>query len=407
MENKTLENIQKTAFQFFQDFSNFDEQSTGYGLTVDHTNNLETASIAATGFMLSSLIIGDRYGYINHEKALHQAQKTLHTLYHYADNQFGFFAHYLEIKSAKRSKKCEYSTIDTALALCGIIAVDSYFKNEEISKLAQLIFDRVDWSEFIFTKDNHKFLHMSYNPDKDGAYALGKAGLIYQWDMFAEQLMMYVMIGGGAYQDQAYDLYQGFSRDKRKYGPYEYYISPGNTLFNYQFPLAWLDLKDYLDVQNISWFENAKTATLAHQKCSIDHQNTFKTFSKYFFGFNASDTPLGYRVFSALPNKLNELKTDGTVAPFSMVGSLPFTPKESMLSIDKMLEIKNLWGKYGFYDAFNLESDEPWISNRYIAIDKGLEMLMVNAVLTKDVQNAFMKHKVIVKGLDTLGWFRK
>lgn len=407
MDNKTLENIQKTAFQFFQDFTNFDEQSTGYGLTVDHTNNLESASIASAGFMLSSLIIGVQYGYIDHEKALYQARKTLFTLYHHAENLYGFYAHYLDIRTGQRRGKCEYSTIDTALALCGIIAVDSYFEDDEISKLAQLILDRVDWLEFIFEKDNKKFLHMSYNPDKDGAYAKGKAGLIYQWDMFAEQLMMYVIIGGGQYKDQAYDLYRGFDREKRKYDQYEYFISPGNTLFNYQFPLAWLNLKDYKDEQNISWFENAKIATLAHQKCSLDLQKTYKTFNKYFFGFNASDTPIGYRVFSALPNKLNELKTDGTVAPFSMIGSLPFTPEESMASIDKMLEIENLWGIYGFHDAFNLEGDLPWISNRYISIDKGLEMLMVNAVLTQDVQNAFMKHKVIVKGLETLCWVRK
>lgn len=407
MENKTLENIQKTAFQFFQDFTNFDEQSSGYGLTLDHTNNLESASIAATGFMLSSLVIGVRYQYISHEKALHQARKTLYTLYHHADHKYGFYAHFFDIQTGQRRGKCEYSTIDTALALCGIIAVDSFFEDQEISRLAHLILDRVDWGEFIFERDNKKLLRMSYNPNKDGAYALGKAGFIHQWDMFAEQLMMYVIIGGSTYHHQAYELYQGFERDKRQYGQYEYFISPGNTLFNYQFPLAWLDLKNYQDEQGICWFDNAKIATLAHQKCSLDYQNTFKTFSTYFFGFNASDTPLGYRVFSALPNKLNELKTDGTVAPFSMIGSLPFTPNESMLSIDKMLEIKNLWGTYGFYDAFNFESDQPWISNRYIAIDKGLEMLMVNAVLTQDVQNAFMKHMIIVKGLETLHFMKK
>ncbi|MBU1093822.1 MAG: hypothetical protein KKH01_05120 [Firmicutes bacterium] len=407
MNKKLLEEIQKTAFQFFQDFTNFNEESTGYGLTVDHTNNLDSASIASSGFMLSSLIIGVQHGYISHAVALHQARKTLFTLYHHAEQQYGFYAHFFDINTGQRRGKCEYSTIDTALALCGVLAVDAYFNDEEISKLSQMIVDRVDWQEFIFEKDGKKFLHMSYNPNKDGAYALGKAGFIYQWDMFAEQLMMYVMIGGGKYQDQANDLYQGFARDFRRYGEYEYFISPGNTLFNYQFPLAFLNLEGYRDTQNISWFDNAKIATLAHLQCSLDYQKTYKTFSKAFFGFNASDTPLGYRVFSALPNSLNELKTDGTVAPFSMIGSLPFTPDISMASIEKMLKINGLWGRYGFYDAFNLEKDEPWISQRYIAIDKGLEMLMCNFVLTKDVQNALMNHPVIVKGLETLHWVKK
>ncbi|MFH0766541.1 MAG: glucoamylase family protein [Bacillota bacterium] len=407
MNIKLLEKIQKTAFQFFQDFSNWDESSKGYGLSVDHTNNMKFSSIATTGFMLSSLIIGVTHDYIKREKALQQARKTLSTLYHHASQQFGFFAHYLEMKTGKRRDQCEYSTIDTALVLCGVISVDSFFHDEEISRLSKLILDRVDWSKFIYEKEGKKLLHMSYNPDKDGAYTLGNPGFIHQWDMFAEQLMMYVIIGGSAFSEQAYDLYHGFTRNKGTYGAYEYIYSPGNTLFVYQFPLAWLDLKDYVDDQQISWFENARFATLAHLSCSIDHHESYHTLTKNFFGFTASDTPKGYRVFSALPNDHKELITDGTVAPFAAIGSLPFTPSESMSSINAMLNIENLWGKYGFYDAFNLESKIPWISNRYIGVDKGLEMLMVNAYLSKDVQIAFMNHSLIKKGFEVLHWEKR
>ena len=216
--------------------------------------------------------------------------------------------------------------------------------------------------------------------------------------------MMYVMIGGSGYSTEARTLYDGFDRIKGSYKDIEYIYSPGNALFVYQFPLAWLDLKHIVDQDGISWFSNAKQATLAHQACSIDHQSEFKTFSKYFFGFTASDTPKGYRVFGGLPNIENKINTDGTVSPFGLIGSLPFTPDISKESIREMMKVSGLWGPYGFYDAFNLEGETPWISSRYISINKGLEMLMVNSYLYQDVQKAFMSHDIIKKGIEVLEW---
>ncbi|HBY65376.1 MAG TPA: hypothetical protein DEG42_03160, partial [Acholeplasmataceae bacterium] len=98
--------------------------------------------------------------------------------------------------------------------------------------------------------------------------------------------------------------------------------------------------------------------------------------------------------------------TDGTVSPFGPIGSLPFTPDISMDSIIEMMKIPGLWGPYGFYDGFNFEGDTPWISSRYISINKGLEMLMVNSYLYQDVQKAFMSHEVIQKGIEVLEWRR-
>lgn len=197
--------------------------------------------------------------------------------------------------------------------------------------------------------------------------------------------------------------HEGFSRVKGSYEGIEYIYSPGNALFVYQFPLAWLNLKNVKDHQGISWFDNAKQATLAHQKFAIQHPQ-FKTYSKDLFGCSASDTPHGYRVWGGYPNSDQRLNTDGTVAPFSMIGSLPMCPEVVMKSIEKMMEIPNLWGPCGFYDAFNFEGDTPWISKRYYAINKGLELLMVNAYLSQDVYKAFMKHPLIQTGLEVLKW---
>jgi hypothetical protein len=407
VDNNLLIQIQKTAYDFFKDFTNFDTDSKAFGLTLDHSMNLEKASIASTGFMLSSLVIGVKHDYLSYQDAYHKAYHTLITLRDHVMHEFGFFAHFLDFKTGSRIGKTEFSTIDTALCLCGVLTVDSFFKDEKISEITKTIMDRINWD--IFTHDYHgkSVLHMSYNPDRGGDYVEKRPGFIHQWDMFAEQLMMYVMIGGSKYKHLAKDLYQGFSRVRGSYKEFEYIYSPGNSLFVYQFPQAWLNLKNISDSDHISWFDNARLATLAHQACAIDYASQYKTFSQYFFGFTASDTPMGYRVYGGLPNTMNRLDTDGTIAPFGPIGSIIFTPEISIPAIHEMIKIENLWGKYGFYDAFNFEGNTPWISKRYFSINKGLEMLMVNAYLYRDVQDAFMDHPIIQEGMEVLGWKNK
>lgn len=407
MDLNILKNLQYKAFKFFQDYTNFEIDSKGYGLTVDHSERPEVASIAATGFMLSSLVIGVKENYISHEEAKEKVIKTLTTLHEQVSHQFGFFAHFLDIHTGKRHLQCEYSTIDTILALCGVLTVDSFFKDETISSLTQLITQRIDWDAFIFTKDDKTMFKMAYNPDKNGSYVKDKPGFIHQWDMFAEQLPMYIIYAGLHNNEVlARNLYQGFDRLKLTYEDITFICSPHNTLFVYHFPLAWLNLKDYVDEEGISWFNNAKKAIISHQLSALKYQKEYPGFSKYFFGCNASDTPKGYRVYGSLPNISQKMDTDGTIASFSLIGSLPFIPDIIYESIRLMKQIPHLEGTYGFYDAFNMSKDTLWISKRYISIDKGLELLMLDAFLNQHVYDEFMNHPIIQKGLSVLKFKR-
>lgn len=404
--NKKIEMIQKTAFNFFNDYTNLDESSKGFGLTVDHSNDLSRASIAATGFTLSSYIVADKYHYLEREEIIKRIVGTLKTLYYNVSHYEGFFAHFVDMKTGIRHNKSEYSTIDTALALNGIISCQTYFKDNEIDKYSNLIIDRINWKHFIHEKDGKPCLYMAYNDLSDGDYAAGKSGFIHHWQMFAEQLMMYVMVAAkkDISKSLARELYEGFDRIKGSYKNNEFIFSPGNTLFVYQFPLAWLDLENVTDLDGINWFDNIKAATMAQYDWCMDNKDKYKTYNPNFFGLTASDTPNGYSVYHALPNDKMKVLTDGTVAPFAIVGSLPFIKDIALDSVNELFKVEGLWNeKYGFYDAFNFEN-EKWISSRFIAIDKGLELLMANSYLSKDVKNAYMSSKIITEGMDKLGW---
>ena len=403
MEKNRLKDMQKKIFNYFMNYTNFNPNDKGYGLTVDATNKIEVASIAATGFMLSALVIGAEEGYISRDEAYEKAYLTCLTLRDHVPHHDGFFAHFLNIHTAERMGKTEYSTIDTALCLCGVIVVDQYFKDERLKEVIHTILDRVDYESLIFEKDQKKVLHMAYNPDRGGDYVVGKPGYIHHWSMFAEQLVMYVMMAGSRYNQHAKEVYEGFERKIGTYEGISYIYSPGNSLFVYQFPLAWLDLEHITDEDGINWFENARKAVLAHERAARLHEEIYPTFKPHFFGFSAADTPKGYRVYGGLPNTMNKLDTDGTVSPFAMVGSLTLTPELALKAMDEMDKIEGLDGEYGYYDGFNF-NDHRWISNRYISIDKGLELLMMNNYMSKTIHHYFMAHPIIQKGMEVLGW---
>lgn len=406
-KNKLVEQIQKDAYRFFMENTNYDEESPGYGLVLDHTEDEEKSSIAGVGFGLSAYVIGVSNGYISYEEAKDKVIKTLKTLKNNVSHYKGFFAHFLDIKTALRYEKCEYSTIDTALALNGVITVDSYFQDPEITKLSKAILDRVDFEMLFHRHEGKKRLYMAYNPDRSGDYVVDKPGFIHHWGMFSEQLMMYAMIAGLGYNKKtSIELYEGFEREQVTYKGHTFYLSPGNTLFVYQFPLAWLDLENVYDKDGINWFLNAKEASLAHRAFCIAHQKHYKTFGQYSFGLTASYTPKGYYVANALPNKMNKYYTDGTIAPSAMIGSLIFI-EDIVLRAIHLMSINPIFkGKYGFVGAYNFEK-EPWVSDRDYALDKGLELLMSNAYLSKDVMNAYMKHDIIKKGMAVLSWTTK
>lgn len=399
-----IEDIQRTGVTFFQDFTNFKDEK-GYGLTVDHTGDLNLSSIASTGYFLSSLVIGVARGYLPKLKAIEQARKTLHTLYHHVPHFHGFFFHFLNIHTAERHKKCEYSTIDSALAFNGILTVQQYFQDPEINRLADAIMQRVDWRILIHNRGEKTHFYMAYNPDADGDYVNGKPGYIHHWSMFAEQLMMYVMFAAVSNDTKlAIKLYEDFERKKVTYKTSSYFYTPGNTLFVYQYPQCWLDLKHWTDRQGINWFENTKQAIYGHYALSRDTVKQFPTFGERYFGFTASYGRKGYQVSAALPNAMNKLEHDGSVATNAMIGSLYHAPELALPAIEQLRKDSRLWDeRYGFINAFN---DQPpvWLSSRWLGIDKGLELLMANAYLHQDVMKAYMAHPLIQKGMKVLQW---
>jgi hypothetical protein len=66
------------------------------------------------------------------------------------------------------------------------------------------------------------------------------------------------------------------------------------------------------------------------------------------------------------------------------------------------LQGEHLWGKYGFYDAFNL--DQNWTAPSYLAIDQGPIVAMIENNRTGLPWSLFMANPEILPALDAIGF---
>ena len=397
----------KASVDFFLDFTNLNPDSRGCGLTVDATKDPHVASIASTGFALSAWVIAAERGYLPRARAVEITQQTLRTLFHHVSHHRGFFAHFLRMESGERFRQCEYSTVDTALSLNGVITAAAYFADAEVQELAAQLLDRVDWNFIVFEKEDKTLFRMAYNPDKGGDYVTGDPGYIHQWDMAAEQKMMYLQAAPYVNPEVARRLYGGFARDLGVYEGQSLIINPGGNLFADQFSEAWLDTARYLDPDSVDWFNNTRLAALANRSFCLAHASEFKTYGPHSWGASAGDSPWGYDVSGSTPS-LHPPTPNGTVSIYSALACLPFIPELTLEMMSHLYEHHpQTWGKYGFFDAYNLAVDPAWYSNALYGINKGCSMLMIENYLSGLIWDVYTNSPLIQNALNILGFTRR
>ncbi len=384
----------KGNFKFFMTQANSNPKSQGYGLIRDKSElSPEVASIASVGYGLAALVIGAERKWIRYEKAYKKAKGTLDTFLNNLEATNGFFYHFIHMETGKREWNCEVSIIDTGIFICGAILAGEYFGGE-IKQKAEQLYKNINWNWYRDERVNQ--FYMGYSPEQ---------GFSGHWDMYAEQLMLYVLGVASPTFPVEPTIYEDFKKPVADYGEIKNIVHTYcGTLFTYQYSHAWIDFRNRKDKDGIDWFENSVKATLANRKYCIENSQKFKTFGENSWGLTACLGPKGYSgEFGAKP-AFSELQgNDGTISPSGAAGSIVFTPELSMQSLEYYYEhFPKLWGKYGFKDAYNLEGEKPWYAKECIGIDKGTSMLMIENYLTGLIWKYFMKNQYVKKGLEKL-----
>jgi hypothetical protein len=385
-DDKFLNDLESANFSYF-----WEQANPKTGMVKDrcnlHTNDEGiVASIAATGFGLTALCIGNQRGLVSRSAALERVFATLRFLWKKLPNHRGFFYHFANINNGERVWDSEVSSVDTAILLCGILTCREHFRHPDVVELADLIFGRVDWT---WLSEDTSLLPHGWTPE------IGF--LPSRWDYYSELMMMYLLGLGSATHPLKEQTWSAWKRLIFEYDGLRY-IGSFAPLFVHQYSQAWFDFRGRRD-QFADYFQNSVTATEVHRRFCLELGKQYPDYSDDLWGITASDSSQGYVIWGGPPATG---PIDGTVVPSAAGGSLPFLP-QATLRVLKTIRSRYgaAWSKYGFVNAFNPLTN--WYDSDVIGIDTGITMLMAENLRTGFVWNTFMKTAEAQRGMQRAG----
>ena len=370
-----LDDMQRRACLYF-----VEQAGAGSGQVLDRAaaNNSDgkrdsrrMASIAATGFGLTALCIGDKRGYLTHEAARAQVLRTLHFHAERMPAEHGFFCHFNDVETGQPWPNVEWSSIDTALLLCGVLTARAHFAADaEIKRLATLIYERVDWPWML---NGGTQFSMGWKP---------KTGFLEaRWNHYCELMMIPLLAMGSPTHPVGPEVWSAWSRPKVTFDGLTY-ISGDDPIFTHQYSQAWFDFRHRHDAY-ANYFDNSVTATKAHEAFC---RRVGAPYSEVYWGISASDSQAGYQAWGGPPKQGG---IDGSVVPYATAGSLPFLPAECLRVQRSLKEIygAKAWGRYGFCDALHPQAN--WYDPDVLGIDLGISLVMAENLRSGFVWTTF------------------
>lgn len=420
----SLDELQRRTFHYFWDLAD----SVNYQIP-DRYPTLTFSSIAATGFGLTTYLVGIERGYISRKAGADRVLATLQVLYDLPQGEaasavsgfHGFFYHFLTLDKAQRFKQVELSTIDTGLLMAGVLSVMSYFdgkdpKEEKIRQLADALFRRVEWD---WALNQNQRISMGWHPEK---------GFIENdWHGFNEAMVLLIMAMGSPTHPIPAESWQRWC-ETYEWGTFEGYEHVNfDPLFGHQYSHMYIDFRgiqdDYMRARGIDYFENARRATLSNRAYCIRNPMGFKDYGENVWGLTACDGPKGekrewngqmvqFYDYCARGACAFKIVDDGTIAPTAAGGSVPFAPEECQAALKTMWEqyYDQLVGEYGFKDSFNKSYtfgsglENGWFDVDYLGIDQGPIAIQIENYRSGLIWKVMKKNPYIIAGLKKAGF---
>jgi len=383
-----LDEVQRRSFEYFQRCTNVEnglvlDKARAFGPTpIDYC----FASVSGTGFGLAALVVATERGWIPRLEAIARVMTTLRFFRDEMEHVRGFFYHFVDMRTGKRFKDVELSSIDTVLFLAGALTAAGYFEDTEIRSMAWYLYQRVDWP---WMCNGSRFLCMGWRPEH---------GFIDSyWDHFCESPILYILALGAPIHPLPPSCWT-FRRDWGRYGDRLLVNCP--PLFTHQFFQLFLDLRGMAD-DTLDYFANAREATLANRQFCMDSRPSYPSMGPDFWGLTASMGPNEYQPYGGPPGAM---VMDGTIAPAAAGCSIPFTPELST----RVLEFihrrygNRAFGPLGFVDAIN--PDRNWIASQVWAINQGPTLLMIENYRSGLIWRSFMGNPAVQLGMRKAGF---
>ena len=398
-DEQFLDMVQEYTFRYFWEYAH-----PVSGMARERLGSEDVVAIGGTGFGVMSIIVGIHRGYITRTEGVNRLLQIVSFL-QFADRFHGVFPHWM---NGQTGEALPFSPLDnggdlveTAFLMQGLLTARQYFNldNESENVLREVITDLwedVEWDHY--SRNNSGVLYWHWSPE-------------FAWQMnfpirgYNEALIVYLLaIASPTHSVPASYWHTGWAGGNYENGNSWYghklFVGPplGGPLFFAHYSYMGFDPRNKKDAY-ANYFEQNTNHTLINRAWCVANPLHFEGYNEQSWGLTASDDPWGYSAHA--PGGTTD---NGTLTPAAAIPSMPYTPVESIQVLKNFYRTygENLWGHFGFYDAFNPEVD--WFADSYIAIDQGPIINMIENYRSGLLWNAFMSNEEIMPALDAIGF---
>ncbi|WP_428149517.1 glucoamylase family protein [Brevundimonas sp.] len=405
-----VDELQRRTFDWFVHVT---DRETG--LTPDRWPTESFCSVAAVGFALTCWPVGVERGWMTKAEARERTLITLRTFHDAPQGPEptgvigykGFFYHFLDMETGHRFAQCELSTVDTTLLLGGMLFAARYFDGShadeaEIRRLAQAIYDRVEWDWAVIRPNR---ISMGWHPET--------GHIPHDWNVYNEGMLVLLLAIGsrthpvstGVWDEWVHAYEQSWTE---RWGEWHLQFAP---IFGHQYSHMFVDFRGIRDAwmrgqsmmtgQNLDYFENSRRAVHAQRKYAVDNPGGWDGYSADVWGLTACDGPGDFkqvidareREFFSYSARGPGDRDDGTIAPTAAMASYPFAPVEVTAALKAMKARYGvgIYTQWGFLDSFNPTLTERegrlqhgrivpgvgWVDGDYLGIDQGPIVVMI------------------------------
>ena len=403
--------VQKNTFQYFWDGAEHNSGLARERFHVDNDypqNDKDVVTSGGGGFGVMAILVGIERGFITRAQGVERLQRILRFL-ETADRFHGVWPHWWygptgKVKPFSR-KDDGGDLVESSFMAQALLCVRQYFKNgndaeKNIAQKADQLWKEMDFNWY---RNGKNVLYWHWSPN-------------FGWEMnfpvtgYNECLIMYILAAASPTHGVPAEVYhEGWAQNGKirdtvtKYG-HTLKLSH-NGAREYGGPLFWahysylgLDPRGLKD-RYADYWEHNKNHTLINRAWCVENPKGYKGYGPGSWGLTSSYSMRGYAGHA--PGNNRDL---GVISPTAALSSMPYTPEYSMQAMKHWYETygDKLFGIYGFYDAFSETAD--YFPKRYLAIDQGPIVVMMENHRTGLLWNLFMSCEEIQSGLRKLGF---
>ena len=403
-DDELLTMVQEASFRYY-----WEGAAPNSGMTRENIpGNDPILALGASGFGVMAIIVGVERGFITREQAIDRLLQIT-TFLARADRFHGAWPHFLDDNTGHPLPvfgvfENGADLVETSFLVEGLLSARGYF-NASSARETQLhdritqLWQGVEWDWFR-RFPNGDALYWHWSPEY--AFVINN-----RLTGFNEVMITYLEAIASPTHGVPLSLYYSGWVGEGINNPYSngqtYYsiklavgFKQGSPLFFTHYSYMGFNPHDFRD-RFTNYFENNRNMALINQRYCMANPGGYKGYSADDWGITAVDGPQGYVDYAPTP-KLD----DGTIAPTGSVSSIVYTPEASLAALKHFYRDlgSQLWGVYGFMDAFNQSQD--WVSGIYMGLNQAPMAVMIENYRSGVIWKAFMSNPEIQTMMEKL-----